>query len=236
MDKHELTYPDIDSIEYYRTRYHYLLQIIFGETIAIDYCKTIATFAPTEHARTFLLKQQLEEETHLELLTEYVGTHPRPHVLISKSLRKLDAIMVDAIERKDYVACIFVQHFIVEGLNISLLQELEHHADGALSELSTRILIDERRHMEFGVEEIKRMLGEDKSPALRRKLIQLQRKTLYYAIGLAITLSKESRNLGIPIKEFFGNTIEGHTERISRVGLRLPFVDTVFLKVARLLF
>jgi hypothetical protein len=60
-DLHELTYPNTQSEEYKNARYHYLLQVVFGEVSAIDYCKTIAEFAPTQEAKEFLLQQQKEK-------------------------------------------------------------------------------------------------------------------------------------------------------------------------------
>jgi 1,2-phenylacetyl-CoA epoxidase catalytic subunit len=231
---HPLTTPDTDSEKYYRARYHYLLQIIFGETIAIDYCKTMATFAPNKEASDYLLQQQKEEELHLDMLTEYVGVHPRPHVLISPALKKLDDIMSQAITKRDYIECIFIQNFIVEGLNISLLREFEHHTDGNLSELSTKILRDEIGHMEFGITEMKRILQEDRSKKLRKKLISLQRKTLFYATGLALTLAREAKYLGIPMHEFAEKAVNEHFDRIKEAGLPLPLLDKILFNGARL--
>lgn len=227
MDTYKLTFPETESQAYLKARYHYLLQIIFGETISIDYCRTMATFAPNKEASIFLLRQQEEEDLHLEMLTEYVGNHPRPQVLISPSLKKLDAIMSDAIQRRDYIDCVFIQNFIVEGLNIGLLKELEHHTDGTLSELSTKILKDEMGHMEFGIQEIQRILSENSDPLLIKRLIKLQRKTLFYATGLAAGLAREAKDLGIPMDEFAERILAEHLERISKVRLPLPFMDKI---------
>jgi hypothetical protein len=70
MLRYALTYPVTDSILYAKARHHYLTQIVYGEVLAKDYCKQMANFAPTEEAKEFLLKQQSEEEKHLEILTE----------------------------------------------------------------------------------------------------------------------------------------------------------------------
>ena len=230
MSLHALTFPETETPEYFKARYYYLLQIIFGETIAIDYCKTMATFAPYEEAKTFLLKQQQEEELHLEMLVDYVGVNPRPNVLISPYLKKLDAIMQDAVDRKDYIDSVFIQNFIVEGLNISLLTELEHHADSNLSELSTKILRDEIGHMEFGIMEVRRILSENPSKELLRKLIKLQRITLFYSTGLAMTLAREAKYLGIPLDEFVKKVVSEHLERIKKSGFPLPLLDRVLCK------
>lgn len=236
MQPHILTYPQVDSEKYAKARYHYLLQIVYGETIAIDYCRIMSTFAPTNAARDFLLQQQKEEDTHLGLLTDYVGSHLRTDTLISPHLRKLDACMSKAIEKRDYIQCIFIQNFIIEGLNISLLQELEHHTDGALSEMSTVILRDEIRHLEFGVTELKRILEEDANGEIRKKLIRLQRRILFHASLLSVDLTRESKSLGIPKLELSRKTLEAYLDRISRAHFTLPFIDKLLLRGALLFF
>ncbi len=236
MQPHILTYPQTDSETYAKARYHYLLQIVYGETIAIDYCRIMSSFAPTIEARDFLLQQQKEEDTHLELLTDYVGSHSRTDALISSHLKKLDELMSQAIEKRDYVECVFIQNFIVEGLNVSLLRELEHHTDGILSEISTTILRDELQHMEFGVTEIQKILQEDTSGEMRKKLIRLQRKVLFHATLLAVDLTRESRDLGIPMSELAEKTLGDHLQRISRAGFALPFTERFLLRGMLLFF
>lgn len=226
---HTLTFPDTDSAPYSKARYHYLLQIIFGETVAIDYCVRMASFSPSQNAKDFLLKQQEEENVHLEMLTEYVGLHPRPEVLISKPLRKLHAMMEKAIGEKDYVASAFIQNFVVEGLNVSLLKELEHHTDSALSELCSRILQDEITHVAFGVSEIKNLLIDDTSKALRKKLVSLHRKTTFQSALLWTTLMREASVIGIPVIELTRRTLQEHMDRVASVGFMLPFIDRVVL-------
>lgn len=230
MSVHALTLPDTDSKEYSSARYHYLLQIIYGETIAVGFCDQMASFAPTKEAQDFLLKQQKEEDAHLELLTDYVGMHSRPQVSVSPHLKKLDSLMVDALARKDYVECVFIQNFIVEGFNISLLRELEHHTDVNLSEMCRVILKDEISHMEFGVNELRRILKEDNSRGLRRKLIRLHRKTLIYSALLARDLKREARDLGIPMRELNEKTLREHYDRINRAQFPLPYIDRLLFR------
>ncbi len=230
MPVHQLTFPDTDSKEYSSARYHYLLQIVFGETIAIDYCKRMASFAPTQAAHDFLLRQQEEENKHLELLTDFVGNHPRPHMPISSHLRKLDALMSNALERKDYIDCVFIQNFLLEGLNISLLRELEHHTDVVLSELSRKILDEEIAHMEFGVSEMKRIMKESADIGLHRKLVWLHRKTLFHSWLLARDLKREAGALGIPVHELTYKTLNEHYDRLTRAEFPLPLIDRIILR------
>jgi len=229
---HNLTFPNTESISYLKARYHYLLQILFGETMAIDYCQTMATFAPSKKARDYLLEQQKEEDSHLEILTDYVSHHPRPEVLITPYSRKLHDLMSLAIKDRDYVAAVFIQNFVIEGLNVSLLKEFEHHSDSVLSELCTQILKDEVRHTEFGVEEMRNILEKDQSLALRKKLNVLHRRTLYYSLRIAMDLGRESKYLGIPLYEFARKALDDHFNRITRAKFPLPYFDKIIFNLA----
>lgn len=226
---HELTYPDIGTTSYSKARYHYIIQIIYGETLAIDYCSRIAEFAPNEHARKFLLKQQEEENFHLELLTDYVSAHSRYSEEVSGYFSNVHVLMNQAIEEKDYVTAIFIQNFLVEGLVVTLLSEFEHHTDPELSALSRRILDDERKHMEFGLTEIKRILEEGLDGAMMTKIRRVHRTTFLNGALLAVSLLRESNKLGIPMPEFSRNVVDQHFERIQAAKFPLSFIDKAFL-------
>ena len=221
--KYALTYPVTDSFTYAKARHHYLTQIVYGEVLAKDFCKEMALFAPTNEAKEFLLKQQDEEDKHLAMLTDYVTTHARPIVSISRYIKKMHRMMDKAISEKDYITCVFGQNFIVESLNVTFLNEIAHHADGELSELCSEIIKEELGHEEFGIKEMKRILQQDKE--VSRKLISLYRKTFFYSFLLAASLSFESKDLGIPMDEFARNVIIHQNERLQEIGLKLGVLD-----------
>ena len=159
--------------------------------------------------------------------------HTRPVVSISRYIKKMHYMMDKAISEKDYVTCVFGQNFIVEALNVSFLNEIAHHADGELSELCQKILKEELAHEEFGITEMKRILRDEE---VNSKLLALYRKTFFYASLLALSLSFESKDLGIPMDEFARNTIIHQKERLKDIGLTLAFMDELlFSTVMRLL-
>jgi 1,2-phenylacetyl-CoA epoxidase catalytic subunit len=235
-DLHELTYPNTQSEEYKNARYHYLLQVVFGEVSAIDYCKTIAEFAPTQEAKEFLLQQQKEEEKHLDMLTSYLVERKGADTSLVYLVKRLDDIIREHITNKDYVQSIFLQHFFVEGLNVSLLKELEHHADGELSELVREILNDEVRHVEFGVRELRRILEEDTSNIIRKELAKSQRKITYTAILLFFKTALDLKRMSLPLPEALAKTIREYKMNLSRIGLPLPLLDRLVLKSLVILF
>ncbi len=221
---------NINDENYQKARFHYLLQILFGESLAINYSKTIANFAPTEESKNFLLRQQKEEESHLELLSDYVASIDRPKVTISKHMKGLHNIMERALEKKDYPASILVQNFIVEGLVIVLIEEMSKHGDDKLKELCDKIIKDEVFHVAFGVSELKKELL--KNSKLNRKLSNIQRLALFRAVLSFTDLALEARYMGIAWDDLARKVVEDHLIRIKDAGLKIPFYDKLILRTA----
>lgn len=224
-----------ESEEYKKARYHYLLQVIFGETLAINYCNVIASFAPNENAKNFLIKQQADEDRHLEALTDYMNIPSRPDVKISRHMGDVHKVMDKVLEEKDYAGSILIQNFIAEGLVIILLQEMSKHGDASLKQLCDSINHDEVSHVQFGVSELKRILSEHdgvRGKKLNRRLATLQRKVLFHGVLLFADLAREARHLGIKWDDLADKVLEDHYARIKEADFHIPFYDKIMLKVA----
>ncbi len=233
MSKEIIT--NTESEEYKKARYHYLLQVIFGETLAIDYCNVIASFAPNQNAKDFLLKQQADEDKHLEALTDYMNIPSRPDVKVSKHMGAVHKVMHKTLEEKDYAGSILIQNFIAEGLVIILLGEMSKHGDATLAELCDSINRDEVSHVQFGVSELKRMLSEhngEGAKKLNRRLATLQRKVLFHGVLLFADLALEAKDLGIKWDDLADKVLEDHYARIKEADFHIPFYDKIMLKVA----
>lgn len=226
---------DTESEAYKKARYHYLLQVIFGETLAIDYCNVISGFAPNEEAKKFLLKQQADEDKHLEALTDYMNIPSRPDVKVSKHMGAVHKVMHKVLEEKDYAGSILIQNFIAEGLVIILLQEMSKHGDSNLAELCDSINSDEVSHVQFGVSELKRILSSQNGRGgkkLNRRLATLQRKVLFHGVLLFADLALEAKDLGIKWDELADKVLEDHYARIKEANFHIPIYDRIMLKIA----
>ena len=224
---------DWESDEYKRARFHYLLQLLYAESLAAHYSEMMAVFAPTNEARDFLLQQQHEEDVHLELLTDTVAQIDRPlRVHVSNQTKKLHTMMTAALEKKDWAACILIQNFIVEGLALTLCDQQGKYGDEKIHQVFERILKDEVRHVEFGVQELRKVILVDTDSTVRKKLIRIQRKTLYHAVLLFKDLAPDADDIGIKWDDLAEKVLREHMERIKRAGLRLPLPDKLFLKSA----
>ena len=224
-----------ESDEYKRARFHYLLQILYGESLAIDNSSTMSAFAPTKEAKDFLLQQQKDEDVHLELLTDVVSKMERPDEHISPQMYKLHKLMDSALKEKDWSACILIQNFIVEGMSITLCQQQGKYGDDAIHRVFSTILKDEVRHVAFGVEELKKIL-EAEDDLIQKRLIRIQRKALYHAVMLFKDLAPDAGDLGMAWDELAEKVIRDHMERIKEAGFYLPLLDRMFLRGALIFF
>ena len=223
---------DWESDEYQRARYHYLLQILYGESLATDYCSAMSTFAPTKEASDFLLQQKKEEDTHLELLTDVVSKMPRPPEHISHHMNKLHALMEPALATKDWPVCILVQNFIVEGLAITLCQEQGKAGDDTIRRVFSTILKDEVGHVAFGVKELKKVLASDIDGSKRKRLIRTQRKALYHSVLLFKDLAPDAGKIGMQWDDLAEKVVRDHMDRIKEAGFHLPLFDRTLLQAA----
>lgn len=221
-----------ESDEYKRARFHYLLQILYGESLAIDNSSMMSAFAPTKQAKEFLLQQQKDEDAHLELLTDVVSKMKRPKEHISSQMRKLHKLMEFWLKEKDWAACILIQNFIVEGMAITLCQQQGKYGDDTIHMVFSAILKDERRHVAFGVEELKKVLETDRDGLIQKRLTRIQRKALYYAIMLFKDLAPDAGELGMEWDDLAEKVIKDHMERINEANFHLPFLDRIFLRWA----
>lgn len=227
---------DWESQEYKHARYHYLLQIIYGESLATNYCSIMSTFAPTKEAKEFLLQQQKEEDTHLELLSDVVAKMDRPNEHISPHMSKLHKLMEPALEEKDWSTCILIQNFIVEGLAVTLCEQQGEYGDDVIHKVFSTIIKDEVRHVAFGVQELKKILETDTNGLIRKKLIRAQRKALFHAVMLFGDLAPDAGKLGMEWDDLAEKVVRDHIDRITQAGFHLPFFDRMFLKAAVVFF
>ena len=120
-------------------------------------------------------------------------------------------------------------NLILEGLVITLLQEMSKHGDENLHIICDKIITDELDHVQFGVDQIKDVLSK-KDKQTYKKLLKVQRQTLRLAIFIFLNLARESGKMGIAWDDLAEKALSSHIKQIKSTGLHLPFLEKVFLK------
>ena len=106
------------------------------------------------------------------------------------------------------------------------------YGDEKIHQVFERIVKDEVRHVEFGIQELKKIIDADTNGTVQKKLIRIQRKTLFHAVLLFKDLAPDADDIGIKWDDLAEKVLREHMERIKRAGLRLPLMDRLFLKIA----
>jgi hypothetical protein len=139
-----------------------------GERIAFECSAALCAFAPDDNARMFLATQVIDEARHVEVFTHRLRMLGRED--IDDTLRQYvnprifkfhDAMRVRVCESRDFVGGVIGQNLALEGLalgffefNAALLEDI----DPGTSQILKTVLLDERRHVGFGLMRLRGLL------------------------------------------------------------------------------
>lgn len=142
-----------------------------GERIAFECSAALCAYAPDDEARMFLATQVIDEARHVEVFTQRLkglGRHDIDETLhryVNPRIFKFHDEMRERVcERRDFCGGIVGQNLALEGLalgffefNAALLEDL----DPGTSEILKTVLLDERRHVGFGLVRLRQILDND---------------------------------------------------------------------------
>jgi ribonucleotide reductase beta subunit family protein with ferritin-like domain len=139
-----------------------------GERIAFECSAALCAYAPDDNARMFLATQVIDEARHVEVFTHRLRLLGRED--IDDTLRKYvnprmfkfhDTMRERVCESRDFVGGVIGQNLALEGLalgffefNAALLEEI----DPGTSQILKTVLLDERRHVGFGLMRLRALL------------------------------------------------------------------------------
>ncbi len=139
-----------------------------GERIAFECSAALCAFAPDDNARMFLATQVIDEARHVEVFSHRLKMLGRED--LDETMRKYvnprmfafhDHMRTRVIDSRDFVGGVIGQNLALEGLalgffefNASLLDDV----DPGTSHVLKTVLLDERRHVGFGLMRMRNLL------------------------------------------------------------------------------
>ena len=139
-----------------------------GEKIAFECSAALCAFAPDDNSRMFLATQVIDEARHVEVFTHRLRLLGKDD--IDDTLRKYvnprmfkfhDEMRARVCDSRDFVGGVIGQNLALEGLalgffefNASLLEDI----DPGTSQILKTVLLDERRHVGFGLMRLRALL------------------------------------------------------------------------------
>jgi ribonucleotide reductase beta subunit family protein with ferritin-like domain len=144
-----------------------------GERIAFECSAALCAYAPDDNARMFLATQVIDEARHVEVFTQRLkslGKHDIDDTLHRyvnpRMFRFHDEMRQRVCDSRDFAGGVVGQNLALEGLalgffefNASLLRDI----DPGTSHILDTVLLDERRHVGFGLVRLRELCQEDSS-------------------------------------------------------------------------
>jgi ribonucleotide reductase beta subunit family protein with ferritin-like domain len=139
-----------------------------GERIALECSAALCAHAPDDNTRMFMATQVIDEARHVEVfahrlsmlgrhdLTETMHKYVNPRMFAFH-----DKMRSRVVDSRDFVGGIIGQNLALEGLALGFFEfnaALLADVDPGTSEILRTVLLDERRHVGFGLMRMRQLL------------------------------------------------------------------------------
>jgi hypothetical protein len=168
------------------------VQLVVGERCALAASSGLINAAPDEGSKRFLATQTLDEARHVEVFTHRlmdlgVKGDALEDVIQERAnpnLVKFAELLLDKVDRKDFVAGVVGQNVILEGMAFHVFEML-HASNRDLNPKFAHTLAgtiaDERRHVGFGENRIGSLIREH--PERKADIERLQCEMSYWMLA-----------------------------------------------------
>jgi hypothetical protein len=168
------------------------VQLLVGERAALAASSGLINTAPDHASKRFLATQTLDEARHVEIFTQrlydlgvkkteledVVARHANPHLV------KFAEILLEKVDRGDFVAGVVGQNIVLEGLAFSvfeMMQAANVEANPKFAQTLAGTIADERRHVGFGENRIGSLIRQH--PEKKSEIEQMQKDMAYHMLA-----------------------------------------------------
>ncbi|HVP30618.1 MAG TPA: ferritin-like domain-containing protein [Myxococcota bacterium] len=168
------------------------VQLVIGERCALAASSGLINSAPDEASKRYLATQTLDEARHVEIFTQRLYDLGVKKAELEETLRQLGnpnlvrfaEILLEKVDKKDFVAGVVGQNIVLEGMAFSVF-EMMYAGNQALNPKFAHTLsgtiADERRHVGFGENRIGSLIREH--PEKKAEVERMQRDMSYYMLA-----------------------------------------------------
>jgi hypothetical protein len=203
------------------------VQLVVGERCALAASSGLINSAPDEGSKRFLATQTVDEARHVEIFTQRLydlgvakqDLESTIAAYANPNLVKFAEVLLEKVDRKDFVAGVVGQNIVLEGMAFSVFEMMHAMNEGVNPKFAhtlTGTIADERRHVGFGENRIGALLRAE--PERKPAIEQMQKEMSYYMLA---TFADAFRNNQAP-EEFRRLERElggGHAARWQGVDL-----------------
>ncbi|MBW2388083.1 MAG: ferritin-like domain-containing protein [Deltaproteobacteria bacterium] len=168
------------------------VQLVVGERAALAASSGLVNAAPDYPSKRFLATQTLDEARHVEIFTERlydlgvkkneledtISQLANPHLI------KFAEILLEKVDKGDFVAGVVGQNIVLEGLAFSTFEMLHasnQEANPKFAHTLSGTIADERRHVGFGENRIGSLIREQ--PEKKPEVEKMQKEMSYHMLA-----------------------------------------------------
>lgn len=168
------------------------VQLVVGERCALAASSGLINAAPDEASKRFLATQTLDEARHVEVFTQRLydlgvkksELEDTIKQLANPNLMKFAEILLEKVDKKDFVAGVVGQNIILEGMAFTVFEMMEttnRVVNPKFAHTLCGTIADERRHVGFGENRIGSLIREH--PERKPEIEKMQRDMSYFMLA-----------------------------------------------------
>jgi hypothetical protein len=168
------------------------VQLVTGERCALAASSGLINAAPDEGSKRFLATQTLDEARHVEIFTHRlydlgVRKEDLENVIshyANPNLVKFAEILLEKVDRHDFVAGVVGQNIVLEGMAFSvfeMMHAMNKDMNPKFAHTLAGTIADERRHVGFGENRIGSLIKEH--PERRPEVERMQKDMSYFMLA-----------------------------------------------------
>jgi hypothetical protein len=168
------------------------VQLVVGERCALSASSGLINAAPDEGSRRFLATQTLDEARHVEIFTQRLydlgvpkaGLEDAIGQYANPNLVTFAEILLEKVDRKDFVAGVVGQNIVLEGMAFSvfeMMHAMNQEVNPKFAHTLSGTIADERRHVGFGENRIGSLIKQ--FPDKRGEIERMQKDMSYFMLA-----------------------------------------------------
>lgn len=198
-----------------------------GERIAFECSAALCSYAPDDNSRMFLATQVIDEARHVEVFThrlKLLGCHDPEetmHKYVNPRMFEFHKEMRErVVDSRDFAGGIIGQNLALEGLALGFFEfnaALVRPVDPGTSRVLETVLLDERRHVGFGLVKLREMVEE--SPEKRAYVEDTVGELSEDMMEIFAENADNMASIGIDPTEAMDRVNRYHAMHLRRLGL-----------------
>jgi hypothetical protein len=168
------------------------VQLVVGERCALAASSGLINSAPDEASKRFLATQTLDEARHVEIFTQRLydlgvrkdALEPTIKEYANPNLVKFAGVLLEKVDKKDFVAGVVGQNIVLEGMAFSVFEmmyAMNEELNPKFAHTLAGTIADERRHVGFGENRIGSLIKEN--PDRRPDVERMQKDMSYFMLA-----------------------------------------------------